>query len=318
MGFLDAIFHAAAISMVEAHREVRKEEKREKDTFTYCLDVQDSLNNLLQRTGSPAFYVANTRQANSEINKMKNWMNSYKEYLSLGGIAKAIKDIENIDNELQWLKDPDSCTPGVMFWECVNLQADLNNLMQQNGSPAFYFADTDQTALEIPKMQSWKKKYQEYLSLGGRAENIKDVEKIDENLQLLQYLAVCGKICEQNQYLEAAETIRGYLNIFHMSLKGMKEQLESDGEFDDDQITWALSACHVNWDEEAKKKASQLLKFESEQGPYISVTDENGQEQLILRPKLTYSKLIERIEGYGFTANQAKEAVDACWQDSKL
>ena len=104
MGFLDAIFHVASISMVEAHREVRKEEKQEKDTFTYCLDVQDSLNNLLERTGSPAFYVANTRQANSEINKMQHWKQSYEEYLSLGGIAEIIENIEDIDVELRFVK----------------------------------------------------------------------------------------------------------------------------------------------------------------------------------------------------------------------
>ena len=104
MGFLDAIFHAAAISMAEAHREVRKEEKQEKDTFTSCLDVQDSLNNLLERTGSPAFYVANTRQANSEINKMQHWKQSYEEYLSLGGVAEIIENIEDIDVELRFVK----------------------------------------------------------------------------------------------------------------------------------------------------------------------------------------------------------------------
>ena len=105
MGFLDAILHAAAISAIEARREVRQEEQQTRVEFNHCLEVQDSLDDLFRRTGSPACYIANTRNIRPEIFKMKGWMQSYKEYLSLGGDASAIKYVEDIDSELEFIKE---------------------------------------------------------------------------------------------------------------------------------------------------------------------------------------------------------------------
>lgn len=104
MGFLDAILHAAAISAIEARREVRQEEQRARVSMNQCLDVEDALNDLFSRTGSPAFYILSTRNYELEVSKMKDWMQSYKEYLSLGGDASFIKDVEDIDIELRFIK----------------------------------------------------------------------------------------------------------------------------------------------------------------------------------------------------------------------
>ena len=104
MGFLDAILHAAAISAIEARREVRQEEQQTRAAFRHCLDIEDSLNDLFRRTGSSAFYALSTRNYELEVSKMKDWMQSYKEYLSLGGDASFIKDVEDIDIELRFIK----------------------------------------------------------------------------------------------------------------------------------------------------------------------------------------------------------------------
>lgn len=74
MGFLDAILHAAAISAIEARREVRQEEQRARVSMNQCLDVEDALNDLFSRTGSPAFYILSTRNYELEVSKMKDWM----------------------------------------------------------------------------------------------------------------------------------------------------------------------------------------------------------------------------------------------------
>lgn len=104
MGFLDAILHAAAISAIEARREVRQEEQRARVSMNQCLDVEDALNDLFSRTGNPAFYILSTRNYELEVSKMKDWMQSYKEYLSLGGEASVIKYAEDIDTELRFIK----------------------------------------------------------------------------------------------------------------------------------------------------------------------------------------------------------------------
>lgn len=104
MGFWDVILHAAAISSIEARREVRQEEQRAKDQFNRCVEVQDELNSLMKSTGCPDFYIANTQNGNTEISKMQMWMQQYREYLSLGGDSGKIEWIENIGNALFLLK----------------------------------------------------------------------------------------------------------------------------------------------------------------------------------------------------------------------
>ena len=104
MGFFDAILHAAAISAIEARREIRQDEQRKRVSMDHCLDVEDALNDLFCRTGSPAFYILSTRNYELEVSKMRDWMQSYKEYLSLGGDASIIKYAEDIDAELRFMK----------------------------------------------------------------------------------------------------------------------------------------------------------------------------------------------------------------------
>lgn len=242
MGFLDAILHAAAISAIEARREVRQDEQRARDQFNRCVEVQDELNNLMSSTGCPVFYIANTQNGNAEISKMQMWMQQYREYLSLGGDPDKIVWIENIGNALFLLKQDISQKEREKFF--------LNQIAMQKE------ANEQQKRLQIINdiHKSIKEKPQSYYELKMSLENKGFSE--DAVVDLLDS-------CNIDWTHEAQRTASIYLEDDSLIVsKKLLTAILLSNHYTENQANKAIEMCHVDWNAQALKAANlHIQKF---------------------------------------------------------
>ena len=86
----------------------------------------------------------------------------------------------------------------------------------------------------------------------------------------------------------AVAKAKSYLSFSAFSYTGLIEQLEFEG-FSNEEATYAVNKCNVNWNEQAAKKAKSYMKFSS----------------------FSRSGLLEQLEYEGFTSEQAEYGVRA-------
>lgn len=288
MGFLDAIFHAAAISMVEAQREVRQDKQRERDLYDRCLMAEVSLNDFLKRTGCPSSYLSDSQNCEFEISKMKDLKRKYEEYLSLGGDPRKVGCIEDIDEIVIELKQLQRQSDNSNARKPNQLTVTQRNILKYLSDDVLYDHDTRSPralaealkeggfcpsdinwALEHADID-WSEKAEEavfsYLKddEGIFKEQLKRVLKLEEfSDALIQKVVESPKIDWCSQALKIANDDAKWSNQSEYSTtpEELKKKLIDDNNFSEEDAQYAVKHCCMDWQAEAAKRAHELQGY---------------------------------------------------------
>ena len=84
-----------------------------------------------------------------------------------------------------------------LFYELGEYETSFSNYLKSIGCPALYVADVEavnngNSAPEKRKMDNYKKKLNDFISLGGQVEYIHDLDEIDNEIETIKYLKKMG------------------------------------------------------------------------------------------------------------------------------
>lgn len=109
MGFWSSFFgHAAANAVSEMKKEERKN-KEWNDLFYRLGEYETAFTKYLESVGCKACYIADVEAVNNgnispEIRKMENLKKKVEEYIAIGGDARILYDLDDIDKHIEKLK----------------------------------------------------------------------------------------------------------------------------------------------------------------------------------------------------------------------
>ena len=96
-----------------------------------------------------------------------------------------------------------------LFSECMNMDIEFNNFLNSLGIEDGHVSrpelpDEGRAAVnaEKRKLESYRKKINEFVSIGGKASNIFSYEKIDEYLEKIKYLRANGYLDAQDDWIQ--------------------------------------------------------------------------------------------------------------------
>lgn len=109
MGFWSSFFgHAAAHAIHEVKKE-EKERQKWNDLFYELGQYETAFTKFLESVGCNVCYIADVQAVNNgniapEIRKMENLKKKVEEYIAIGGDARIIREVEDIDNQIEKIK----------------------------------------------------------------------------------------------------------------------------------------------------------------------------------------------------------------------
>lgn len=109
MGFWDSFLGHSAANAYSQMKKEEQENKRWNDLFYELSQYEQAFTNYLESIGCPALYISDVEAVNNgniapEKRKMDNYKRKINEFISLGGQAKYINDLDEIDNEIETIK----------------------------------------------------------------------------------------------------------------------------------------------------------------------------------------------------------------------
>lgn len=287
MGFLDAIFHAAAISMVEAQREVRQDKQRERELYDRCLMAEVSLNDFLKRTGCPSNYLSDSRNCEFEISKMKDLKRKYEEYLSLGGDPQKVRCIEDIDQIVIKLKKSQYQLKNSSVRKQNQLTVAQRDILEYLSYDSLYDHDTRSPnaltnalkeggfcdneiswALEHLSID-WSKKAEEtafyYLEDddGFSRKQLKRMLMLEGfSDSIIQQVIELSKIdwCAQALKIINADVEWSKRSELSTTPNELKKELIDDNGFSKEEAQYAVEHCCMDWQAEVVKRAHELQR----------------------------------------------------------
>ena len=93
-----------------------------------------------------------------------------------------------------------------LFYELGEYETSFSNYLKSIGCPALYVADVEAVnngniAPEKRKMDNYKKKLNDFISLGGQVEYIHDLDEIDNEIETIKYLKKMGCLHRQEEFI---------------------------------------------------------------------------------------------------------------------
>lgn len=109
MGFWDSFLGHSAANAYSQMKKEEQENKRWNDLFYELSQYEQAFTNYLESIGCPALYISDVEAVNNgniapEKRKMDNYKRKINGFISLGGQAKYINDLDEIDNEIETIK----------------------------------------------------------------------------------------------------------------------------------------------------------------------------------------------------------------------
>lgn len=125
-----------------------------------------------------------------------------------------------------------------LFDECLDMDIQFNDYLTRLGIKDSYsqragIYDEGKTAInaERRKIEQYKKKIEEFISLGGHPENIWYIDKLDDYIAKLKYMISIGYLEQQDQWIQAdMEMLKTILGIDVQAQKIMREAREKEAE----------------------------------------------------------------------------------------
>lgn len=137
------------------------------------------------------------------------------------GAAHVMRDMEQDNKDTQKWND--------LFHELGEYETRFQNYLESIGCPGVYIADVEYVnngniMPEIRKMDNLRKKVEEYISIGGDARILHDIDNIDEYIDKVKYLRSIGELERQYEFRDN--------NIYYIQNKisAEKEELEKQQE----------------------------------------------------------------------------------------
>ena len=208
MGFLEMI----GFALYHAIKEEAEEERRRENLFEKLDKAESDFSSFCSIWGfSSIIYIPDytcvdlgKEFVNEEIEKMEEFKEKMRKFVSLGGKPSLLNDVDEIDDYIQKLEYLQAA--GFLDEHEEYLEYDFNYLIDA-----------------IEEKKELAEKIEEFELYGGDTDLITDTDDIDDYLEKIQYLFENGLVHRQDEFLE-------------YDYDDMVEMIEAeceDGEYDD-------------------------------------------------------------------------------------